>query len=144
MNIALGLSTAMILLLMGCAASNDGPPEFRSDIALPQTLPYPRGVSLFQDSGAWIYRQFRSGSRLYVYDNDAPGVSNCSGGCALKWPPLLARRNATPVGQWTLVMRERGRKQWAYQGRPVYRFIHGSRSKVMGEEADERWHLLVP
>src|SRR5687767_791267 len=30
-----------------------------------------------------------AGLTLYTFDRDTPGVSNCSGGCASTWPPLL-------------------------------------------------------
>jgi predicted lipoprotein with Yx(FWY)xxD motif len=31
----------------------------------------------------------RSGRTMYLFTNDESNVSNCSGGCARAWPPLL-------------------------------------------------------
>jgi predicted lipoprotein with Yx(FWY)xxD motif len=57
---------------------------------------------------------------LYVFDKDAAGSgkSVCNGGCATNWPPLMAPANAAPIGDWSVVMRDDGSKQWAYKGRP--------------------------
>jgi predicted lipoprotein with Yx(FWY)xxD motif len=61
------------------------------------------------------------GMTLYTYANDnAPGVSACDDRCALNWPPLVALDDALPVGNWTLVQRSDGLKQWAYNGKPLY------------------------
>ena len=40
--------------------------------------------------------------------------------CAAMWPPALASADAKPVGRWTVVDRSGGRKQWAYDGWPLY------------------------
>lgn len=43
--------------------------------------------------------------------------------CAEVWPPVLASEGAKPVGKWTLVQREEGSMQWAYDGYPLYTSI---------------------
>lgn len=40
--------------------------------------------------------------------------------CAQMWPPFLAPTGAQAVGKWTIVERMDGRKQWAYDGWPIY------------------------
>lgn len=40
--------------------------------------------------------------------------------CAQVWPPALAPEDAEEVGKWTLVERENGAMQWAYDGFPLY------------------------
>jgi len=40
--------------------------------------------------------------------------------CAQVWPPVLAPEGAEEVGKWTLVERENGAMQWAYDGFPLY------------------------
>ncbi|MGE4062904.1 MAG: hypothetical protein AB7E79_06010 [Rhodospirillaceae bacterium] len=47
--------------------------------------------------------------------------------CAATWPPLLASDDAQPLGQWTVVTRSDGKKQWAYNKQPVYTSILDSR-----------------
>ncbi|MCJ0763212.1 COG4315 family predicted lipoprotein [Variovorax terrae] len=63
-----------------------------------------------------------TGMTLYTFDRDAAGSgkSACNGGCATNWPPLTAPEAAKPIGAYTIVMRDDGRKQWAYQGWPLY------------------------
>ncbi len=40
--------------------------------------------------------------------------------CADKWPPFIAGPDAKASGDWSLIVREGGVKQWSYQGRPLY------------------------
>src|SRR5262245_30393134 len=60
------------------------------------------------------------GMTLYVFDRDARGKSACAGECAMDWPPLYATAEAVPALDYTLVTRDDGRKQWAYEGKPLY------------------------
>ena len=63
------------------------------------------------------------GYTLYVARRDTePDVSNCFDACASVWPPLRASADAAPFGEWSLVPRADGARQWAYQGRPLYRY----------------------
>ena len=32
-----------------------------------------------------------AGMTLYTFNQDEPNISNCNGGCATKWPPLIAK-----------------------------------------------------
>ncbi|MBY0511756.1 MAG: hypothetical protein K2P94_16580 [Rhodospirillaceae bacterium] len=57
---------------------------------------------------------------LYVSDKDAPGKSNCVAECLTEWPPFTAAADAKPVGDWSLIAREDGSKQWAFRGKPLY------------------------
>jgi len=43
--------------------------------------------------------------------------------CADKYPPYLAEANAAPVGDYTIVQRPDGAKQWAYRNYPLYTSI---------------------
>src|SRR5262245_3757742 len=62
------------------------------------------------------------GMTLYTFDNDAQGKSNCNGGCAAAWPPAPVATDARAEGEFTLVTRDDGTRQWAHKGRPLYRF----------------------
>jgi predicted lipoprotein with Yx(FWY)xxD motif len=57
---------------------------------------------------------------LYTFAKDQPGVSNCNDNCAKNWPPLAAAPDAQPNGDWTIITRADGSKQWAYKGMPLY------------------------
>ena len=54
------------------------------------------------------------------FAKDQPGVSNCNDNCAKNWPPLAAAADAKPMGDWTVITRADGTKQWAYKGMPLY------------------------
>lgn len=45
------------------------------------------------------------------------------GSCADKWPPFTAPEGAEPVGDWSLISREDGARQWAYRGKPLHTSI---------------------
>jgi len=61
---------------------------------------------------------------LYTFDRDTAGSgkSVCNGPCANNWPALIASDRAKPYGEYTIIMRDDGRKQYAYQGKPLYYF----------------------
>jgi len=63
-----------------------------------------------------------NGMTLYTFDRDAAGSgkSACNGQCAANWPPLMAGADAKATGSWSIVTRDDGTKQWAYQGKPLY------------------------
>ena len=87
-----------------------------------------------------------NGMTLYTFDRDAvPGKSACNGPCAANWPPLMAAADATAGGDWSLVTRDDGGKQWAYKGKPVYFWSKdqkpGDRS---GDGFNGAWRLARP
>ncbi|VWX63295.1 ATP-binding protein [Burkholderiales bacterium 8X] len=63
-----------------------------------------------------------TGMTLYTFDRDAAnsGKSVCNGPCSTNWPPLMAPEAAKPMGPYSVVMRDDGKKQWAYKGWPLY------------------------
>ncbi|TQV65970.1 carbohydrate-binding protein [Exilibacterium tricleocarpae] len=63
----------------------------------------------------------RPGFTLYVYDNDPGAGSNCNDGCAVNWPPLLVTdAGATGVAGLSVITRNDGARQAAFEGRPLY------------------------
>lgn len=71
---------------------------------------------------------------LYTFAKDADGKSMCNGQCATNWPPLMAEAGAKPMGKWTVIKRDDGSMQWAYDGKPLYTFIQ---DKAPGEETGD-------
>ncbi len=67
---------------------------------------------------------------LYIFAKDVAGKSNCNGKCAGAWPPLMAGDSAKAAGDFTIVIRDDGGKQWAHKGLPLYRW---SKDKAPGE-----------
>jgi predicted lipoprotein with Yx(FWY)xxD motif len=110
----------------------------------PSQLSHPGNVALVQSEAGWTYVHFPTNLRLYVNDRDTPGSFGCDARCALAWPPLLAAADAGPVGDWTVVIRDNGSRQWAYKGRPVYVRYHDSPNAPTGDGVDGVWHFLLP
>ena len=77
------------------------------------------------------------GYTLYVTERDRdPERSTCVGPCATEWPPLRAATDAQPFGDWALVPRDDGAPQWAYKGRPLYRYRHEARTNWAEAQGD--------
>ena len=47
-------------------------------------------------------------------------MSACTGPCTGNWPPLTAAAGSMPMGNYRVITRDDGSKQWAYKGRPLY------------------------
>jgi len=64
------------------------------------------------------------GMTLYTFSKDTPGKSTCNGSCAQAWPPLTAdNASVAPLnvpGSFSVVTRDDGTKQVAYNGLPLY------------------------
>ena len=65
------------------------------------------------------------GLTLYVFTQDSAGKSVCNDACAATWPPLEA--GSAPevegaTGDFSLITRADGKKQVAFNGRPLYRY----------------------
>ena len=110
----------------------------------PSKASYPGEVALSQPQpGKWVFRKFPSLTNLYTRDQDPRGgasTCNIEDGCAAAWPPLYAQDNEAPVGEWTIIVRENGSKQWAYRGKPIYLRYHD-----LPEAAEkEGFHILEP
>jgi len=88
------------------------------------------------------------GMSLYWWNNDVPGSgkSVCTGPCTLSWPPMIAKANATPSGEFSLITREDGAKQWAYKGRPLYLWVNDAKpgDKTGDGFRSGLWHLAKP
>jgi predicted lipoprotein with Yx(FWY)xxD motif len=62
------------------------------------------------------------GMTLYVFTRDGVNASNCHDACAKAWPPFVAAGGAVAGGDFTLVERKDGTRQWAFKGQPLYYF----------------------
>jgi predicted lipoprotein with Yx(FWY)xxD motif len=85
-----------------------------------------------------------AGMTLYTFDKDAAGSgkSECNGPCATNWPPLLSAADAKASGDYTIITRNDGAKQWAYKGKPLYTY----RADAPGKAATgvgPAWPLVV-
>ena len=83
------------------------------------------------------------GMTLYTFDKDAGGKSACNGPCAANWPPLMAGADAKPSGDWSIVTRDDGARQWAYKGKPVYLWAKDQKpGDKTGDGFNNVWHVV--
>jgi len=125
------------------AANEKSPPAQK--LSVPFKTEHPGDTALSQENGKWRIKSFPGLATLYVSDRDRPGKSNCNFGCDSAWPPLLVTEKPLKrrIGDWTMIEREDGRKQWAYKGRPVYQRYHD----IPDDDVDiarEGFHRLEP
>lgn len=84
---------------------------------------------------------------LYVFDRDTAnsGKSMCNAQCADNWPPLMAPAGAQPIGNWSVVVRDNGTTQWAYQGKPLYYWIKDRKpGDATGDGVGNAWRIAKP
>ena len=113
-----------MVLLAGCASTpaGDGPAALRD--------------------GMLVNAQ---GLTLYTFDRDvaASGKSACNGDCAVKWPPHLARAGDQARGDYTIVVRDDGRRQWAFKGKPLYTWPEDQEpGDKFGDNYNKVWHVV--
>jgi len=85
------------------------------------------------------------GMPLYTFDKDSTGKSVCNGKCAINWPPLMAAGNAGATGDYTVITRDDGKKQWAYKGNPLSTWVKDKMpSDVTGDGVNNVWHVARP
>jgi predicted lipoprotein with Yx(FWY)xxD motif len=88
-----------------------------------------------------------NGMTLYTFDRDTTGAgkSACNGPCATNWPPLMAKAGDSGSGDWSVVVRDDGSRQWAYRGKPVYYWIKDSKpGDRTGDGVNNVWRLARP
>ena len=120
---SLSLSLALILL-GGCASMSAAPAKVADGM-----LVGPNGMT------------------LYTFEKDVAGSgkSVCNGPCAANWPPLLATESDKPSGDYTLIMRDDGKKQWAVKGKPLYFWSKDSKpGDRTGDGVLKLWQTAKP
>lgn len=86
-----------------------------------------------------------NGMSLYTFDKDTAAVSNCYDDCAAKWPPLEAGRAAKPQGEFGIIIRADGSRQWTHKGLPLYTwFKDAAKGDITGDGVKGVWHLARP
>jgi predicted lipoprotein with Yx(FWY)xxD motif len=86
-----------------------------------------------------------SGATVYTFDKDSAGSgkSACNGPCAGAWPPVAAQASDSASGDWSIVTRDDGSKQWAYKGSPIYTFSKDAKpGDTTGDKFKDVWHVI--
>ena len=86
-----------------------------------------------------------NGMTLYTFDKDptGSGKSVCNDKCAGLWPPLMAAADSQAAGNFSVITRDDGGKQWAWQGKPLYYWIKdGKPGDQTGDNVNSVWHVI--
>ena len=125
MNIHSSLSSVLFALILGVVASiasADAPTKY-SDGVLTNS----------------------SGMTLYTFDKDVAGngKSVCNGPCAANWPPVMAQDSDKASGDYSIVTRDDGKKQWAFKGKPLYLWAKDQKpGDKTGDGFNNVWHVI--
>jgi predicted lipoprotein with Yx(FWY)xxD motif len=128
MRISMRLWIPVFVLILGVAAAHaQTAPATTADTAKGKALVDAKGMT------------------LYVFDRDVAAKSNCNGPCVSNWPPLAAAADAKPSGDWTIVTRDDGGKQWAYKAKALYTFSKDAKpGDTAGDGVNSVWHIAAP
>jgi predicted lipoprotein with Yx(FWY)xxD motif len=107
--------------------------------AIAQTMP----ANVMNKGGILVDKK---GMTLYTWDKDKEAnKSACEGNCIMNWPALMAGAADKDLGDWKVITRSDGSKQWAYKGKPLYYF---AMDKAPGDQVGEGkgmvWHVAKP
>ena len=132
-------------------ATDTPAPAMPTDTAMPPAgASGPAAVMVGQNSTLGSFLVDSQGMTLYLYTNDAPNTSNCYGGCATSWPPLLTNGAPTAGMGVTASMlgtttRTDGTTQVTYNGWPLYYFAGDSAAgDTAGEGKGSVWYVITP
>jgi len=88
-----------------------------------------------------------NGMTLYTFDRDAAGSgkSVCNGPCVAIWPAFAAADDAKASGDYSVVVRDDGTRQWAFKGKPLYFWAKDTKpGDKTGDGFNGLWHTARP
>ncbi len=110
-----------------------------------KAVPGPLKTATKEGLGTFLVDQ--NGMTLYIFDNDKePGKSTCSAGCARAWPPYGPKAgDPVAAAPLSVITRDDGSKQYAYDGKPLYYFDKDKKAgDTTGQGAGDRWWVVKP
>ena len=84
---------------------------------------------------------------LYMFDKDVADSrkSVCNDPCATNWPPLMAAGTDQSAGDYKVITRDDGKKQWAMKGKPLYYWAKDTKpGDKTGDGVLNVWHVAKP
>ena len=119
--------TAAVVAATGAMALGLAPIATPEGITL-QPLGQAQGYDLGKETASILLRDNivyadARGMTLYTYAKDPQNASACSGECAASWRPLIVSAGAHSYGDWSIIKRPDGSRQWAHQGKPLYTYV---------------------
>lgn len=65
---------------------------------------------------------------VYSFATDTADQAMCDSECARTWNPIVAPDLARAYGEWSIIERSPGVRQWVFRGKPVYTYVLDTRS----------------
>ena len=148
----------LVLLLAACSSGGGATP---SPTSAPSTAASPSSAaggsqSASEDyplkaSADGTYLTGKDGLTLYIFAKDTKdsGKSVCNDQCATNWPPYSADETDEvkaegATGKLSIVTRDDGSKQLAYNGMPLYYFAKDKAAGDTNGKAIANWALAAP
>lgn len=122
----------------------------RATVALSLTLALVAGCATMAPTPAHVADGVLvgpNGMTLYTFDKDVAnsGKSASNGPCANNWPPLMATNADQASGDYNIITRDDGAKQWAMQGKPLYYWSKDSKpGDKTGDGFNKVWQTAKP
>lgn len=125
---------AAVIAFSGVSAAQQAVTEPFGTLATPkgitiQPLAKAQGYGLDKSTATRVVRDqivFANdkGMTLYAFAQDLPGKPTCGAidECSKTWHAAVALPDAEPVEGWSLIDIGEGKRQWAYQGKPMYTY----------------------
>ena len=108
-----------------------------------QPIPLPPGLGIQRTRIGYVLNDPKK-MTLYSLDRDKVDGSACDSTCTRTWMPLWAPTVAHGFGDWSVISRKDGTRQWAFKGKPVYRYAHDAHpAETSGENVEKKWHAVV-
>jgi predicted lipoprotein with Yx(FWY)xxD motif len=86
-----------------------------------------------------------AGMTLYTFDQDVQnsGKCACNGPCAAIWPSVPSAAGSQVSLPYSVVTRDDGAKQLAYNGKPLYRYAADTKpGERAGDNFNNVWHVV--
>jgi predicted lipoprotein with Yx(FWY)xxD motif len=143
----------LTLLAAGCASGGYASPGTGSygTASHPSSGPPPAAIVDLRASRLGQTLVDGQGRTLYLFEADRAGKSECDGGCATAWPPVIgggtpqAGTGVTGALLGTTIRRDGG-VQVTYGGHPLYRYAGDSKpGDVTGQGLDQfgaKWYVI--
>jgi predicted lipoprotein with Yx(FWY)xxD motif len=145
----LSLAALTLAMLAGCGSYQSSGSSMSSSGYGPGA-PGPVTTTSSAASGAPVMKNGMlvnaKGLTLYTFDRDvaASGKSVCNDKCSTAWPPLMAGASDRAGGDYSIITRDDGKKQWAYKGKPLYQWPEDQEpGDKFGDNYNKVWHIVT-
>jgi len=106
-------------------------------------------VKISEKEGLGKFFTDGKGMTLYIFKNDSPNKSACTGGCIERWPLFYPGNLRVAAGvnekDFSVITRDSGQKQLTYKGMPLYYFYQDEKAgDTTGQGLNKVWFVANP